>query len=331
MRRLLSLTLTLLIVLTSCAVAYAEQEQTNTPWYELDENEEVLTVRLPANPSTGYTWKVTLSPRNTLKMKDHFVPGKPAEPGKGGTWVATFEGMWKAGDVLLTLNSTRNGTIPAETRKLHVFVSENNALFVREQKVRLSLKPSGRIDPMRPESTLTLKPTMQVLDHKLTVSATEKNNKKGDQTANFAIEVTDSGAFKLRRAPSGVLNPNYVYTARVTGTVNGKPMTARHTFKVKPGKVGVALTPKSVTLSADDPLSQGVFAIKLKDSDKLGAIDNVTTASKKFALKPLNDGNWAIGFKDGAVVTKGENVKLDIYLKGYDRPAATVKLMVRVK
>lgn len=140
MKKLLSLALALLFILTSCAVAYAEQEQAEPDWYELDENEEVLTIRLPANLTTGYEWTFEISDPEALELvTQEYIEDENGQQlvGVGGTWAASFHGTFaKAGDVDLTLTYKRSfEEEAAETRLVKLWIVENNQLQVVSAEV----------------------------------------------------------------------------------------------------------------------------------------------------------------------------------------------------
>ena len=104
-------------------------------WYELSEDETVLTITLPANATTGYEWDFVISDPETFELvTQEYVQEKGSQDreGAGGTWVASFMGTFKkAGSVDLTLNYKRSWEDEAaETRLVKVFVSENNQLEV---------------------------------------------------------------------------------------------------------------------------------------------------------------------------------------------------------
>ena len=195
---------------------------------------------------------------------------------------------------------------------------------------KLTLKASGKLDPLRPAGALVLTPSLKGLaERRLIITATDKKGRdKGDQTAQFAVTEA-SGAYELRRAEGGALNTNYTYTATLSAQGGGRELTAKHAFKVKPGKAKATLSAKAVTLDAGDPTSLSEIGISFADAT-LSPIDKVTLSSKAFALTKLGEGQWAIGFKDGVAARKGATVKLKVYLKGYDKPVTTLKLKVKL-
>jgi len=66
MKRLWLAVLVLTIALFCCMSAYAEEA--DSAWYELSADETVLTVRLPANSTTGYEWNFEISDPEILEL-----------------------------------------------------------------------------------------------------------------------------------------------------------------------------------------------------------------------------------------------------------------------
>lgn len=139
-RRMISMVLSLVLALTVCACAQAELALPQD-FYELDEGQSVLTVRLPANPTTGYEWSCEISDAQLLKMDaSEYIPDEVAEGvvGSGGMWVASFsdaiteEGM--GGRVTLTLRYIRpfeqGSPEPVMGCALDIWVDESGQLAV---------------------------------------------------------------------------------------------------------------------------------------------------------------------------------------------------------
>lgn len=114
--------------------------QTNAPkiektWYELSGGDTVLTVSLPANPSTGHFWDFKISDPEVFELitMEYIRNDAPAGiVGTGGTWVASFKGTFqKAGSTTLTLNYTApDQTTIAETHSLDLYIAQNNKITI---------------------------------------------------------------------------------------------------------------------------------------------------------------------------------------------------------
>lgn len=107
-----------------------EETQVNT-WYELTRDEmgaDVLTVRFPSNPSTGFSWIYSISDPAMLELlTQEYIQDEQSgiEEGRGGTWVASFRNFsGTAGNVTLALGYGR--TWEEEPIELHVLDMEIN-------------------------------------------------------------------------------------------------------------------------------------------------------------------------------------------------------------
>lgn len=133
--------LALVALILAAIPAYAREEQpAEEAWYELDEESRVLTVRLPANPTTGYEWSFDISDPAALELLAMEYTGDQADEqmvGAGGQWVASFystlEGTGEA-DLTLTYQRAGGGDI-AQQRLIQVSIGENNHLQVLAAEV----------------------------------------------------------------------------------------------------------------------------------------------------------------------------------------------------
>lgn len=129
MKKILSILLAVLLLAAS-ATAFAAAEET-APWYELTDN-EVLTVRLPANAGTGITWDYEISNPEalellTMEVVDHGTEGMLGAP---LTYVASFRGI-AAGEVSLIMKATRAGEEAAMfTRVLGLTINEKHEIAI---------------------------------------------------------------------------------------------------------------------------------------------------------------------------------------------------------
>lgn len=86
---------------------------------------DVLVVRLPSNPSTGYSWKVRSGTRTVLVVASRtYLPPKDERLGAPGKAVLRFRAV-TAGKTVLRLAYVRSwekGVVPARTFTLRVTV-----------------------------------------------------------------------------------------------------------------------------------------------------------------------------------------------------------------
>ncbi|MDO4829774.1 MAG: protease inhibitor I42 family protein [Clostridia bacterium] len=110
-------------------------------WMEMSEDARVLTVRLDANATTGYSWTYEIDNPAVLELVTaEYVPYENEEGllGVGGEWVASFRGL-TAGTASLTLYyGSADDAAPVDTRTLEIAVAEDTALtlnFVEMEEI----------------------------------------------------------------------------------------------------------------------------------------------------------------------------------------------------
>ena len=140
MKKLIALFALLALVLAGIPAWAREEQPAEEAWYELDEESRVLTVRLPANPTTGYEWNVNISDPAALELLTMEYTGDEADAqmvGVGGQWVASFYSTLEGtGEVDLTLTYQRAGEEAAgEQRLIKIAIGENNQLQVLAAEV----------------------------------------------------------------------------------------------------------------------------------------------------------------------------------------------------
>jgi len=89
------LVLVLVLALTLCGMAFAEETaEEDKLWYELSEDNKILTIRLEANATTGYDWKTNISAPEGMELitEEYLVPNTEML-GAGGIWVASFRAL----------------------------------------------------------------------------------------------------------------------------------------------------------------------------------------------------------------------------------------------
>ncbi len=193
----------------------------------------------------------------------------------------------------------------------------------------LTLKVKGEVDVLRPDSCVTLTPSITAgyTDFTLTITAVKGKQDLGDVTQKFQITKLDSGALEIRKKPDAILKTGGTYTATVAMKKDGRSLVATKTFKVKKGSAKALLSQKTVKLSAGTP--QAEIQVTIKDS-KLAAISKITSVSQKFSFSYLGDGKVRVSLIGGQVPKKGETLKLKVFLQGHDEAAATVKLQIKL-
>ena len=124
-RLLIACAIILTMLLAACKANTEQPEQTqvsqeavtvssgvSADWFEQSAEGEVLTVRLKANPTTGYQWTFEISDEEILELlTEEYAqePGKEDMDGVGGIWCASFKPTFrKDGDVKLTLKYGRS-------------------------------------------------------------------------------------------------------------------------------------------------------------------------------------------------------------------------------
>ena len=98
------MTTVLLLFLAFTIVPGTGPAEMNPDWMEVEEG-KILTVRLPANPTTGYEWTFSISDPEVLELiTSEYTPDAGSEnlDGAGGTWTASFRGT-ASGLATLTL------------------------------------------------------------------------------------------------------------------------------------------------------------------------------------------------------------------------------------
>ena len=104
---------------------------------------QLITVKLPAMPSTGYTWFFTLSDKGTIELKQdqQFRPWHKDDPRSPGDTTWQFIGK-NSGAVTLRFSYRKNGSDEAlDVREYRIVVQANNS--------RLHQPKTGETDPER--------------------------------------------------------------------------------------------------------------------------------------------------------------------------------------
>lgn len=83
---------------------------------------ETFALALPANPSTGYAWRLDLDPAYLERLDDHFEPGGRAL-GAGGQQVFRLRARAAGSTQLLAEYRRPWGGEPAESRRVPISIA----------------------------------------------------------------------------------------------------------------------------------------------------------------------------------------------------------------
>ena len=204
----------------------------------------------------------------------------------------------------------------------------------------VTLKATGFIDVIRPESAVTITPTVKDLQG-VVLKATDltiTRNSDG-KTGLFDVTVVNGKYVVTARPDAGVSSlDKYTVRATVAGVSAAKPIA----LPVKMGTAKVTQSAKSVTLLETDRNSQATVKLSVADGT-LSAIDWTRTetafaaqnAGKAFSFKHLGNGECVIGYTDNELPTapKAGTVKIPVFFTGNlsTKPNATLSVSVKLK
>ncbi|MDO4193160.1 MAG: hypothetical protein Q4D24_07645 [Erysipelotrichaceae bacterium] len=224
--------------------------------------------------------------------------------------------------------------------------------------VTVALKASGKIDVLRPRTSVTLKPTVKnSYDYTLspgdiTVTKTYdgKTKKKvnEDVTDHFLITLID-GNYVIRLAVQDALTHTDKYTVKASvAGVSSKAVT----LKVVQGKASVKLNTKEITLLKTDCYSRASAEVVLSDpelsgiayielvspKDKTGREYCVIAEENNLLWVYPQNGSFVIGYNENLLPKdianlKTKTLKVRVFLLGNmtDKPNATLTLKISFK
>ena len=240
-----------------------------------------------------------------------------------------------AGKYKATVTATSPGAAPVSAVVQFAVKAPAEAL-----EMCVTLKATGFIDVIRPESAVTITPTVK--------------NMQGAVLKETDLTITRSSDGKTGLFDVTVVNGKYVITAKpgagvssldkytVKATVEGIGLAKPLALSVKMGTAKVTQSAKSVTLLKTDRNSQATVKLSVAD-ETLSAIDWARTetafaaqnAGKAFSFKHLGNGECAIGYTDNELPTapKAGTVKIPVFFTGNlsTKPNATLSVSVKLK
>ena len=234
-----------------------------------------------------------------------------------------------------------NGQAVAADTKLTVKSSQ------KSPAITATLKNSGGIDVIRPESTVIVTPTLKnVYGHVYAeedlvfyrgtgAKATEITNK---EEIPFIIQ-TDAGGYQLKlKGEIGDLKTDtYSLGMRFT-TDNGQAVATKApvAIPIKMGTAKLAQSTKAVQLLKNDRYSYEEILIWSDDATLSGIKDvKIVDKTNTFAVDYLGNGKVAIHFADNQISTaalkaKSMSIKLDIWLEGNNAAKANGSISLKV-
>lgn len=197
-------------------------------------------------------------------------------------------------------------------------------------KPSVTLKASGSIDPVKPGSTVTVKPTFKNLfGHSLSASDLVffRNGVKLE-SAPFHVTVKN-GAYVI--TGSGA-DSSAKYTAAFSAN-SSLPESKQVPISVKSGTVKLVQSLKAVTLLKKDRFDSVVIHLDVPAGyNAIGKVEQDGTSAALYTVTDLGGGDYAISFAGHRPAAKAATVKLKVYLKGNlndgAKPNATVSIKV---
>ena len=247
---------------------------------------------------------------------------------------ANSENMPGAGTYYVTAKAQTPVSYIYSTTK---FTVKNTA--AAKLKASAAIKASGSIDVIRPDTFVTVTPTvknlyMYTLDENSLVIGTMLN-KKFTPMEEAPFDVTyEDGVFTVKAAEGASHTVKYYAVLKVNDGLESKSIA----LPVKMGSAKFTANVKEVSLLAKDRYSSANVKLSTTDAT-LSAIDRVeldTASLKFFKLTDLGHGTYAISYKDNLIPSglKASNtVKLNVFLDGNttSKPNSMLSVKVTIK
>lgn len=293
----------------------------------------VATATLKNGKAFAYTWAIT------DKAGTDFSASFNVTEQNGVFIIKQKVAELAAGSYVLTVSvDTTGDSNPdvSKTAKLTVKASAPAKL-----KKSVTVKASGKIDPIRPDTAITLTVTFKNCECYAPTASNltfQKQNGKlweNVDAAKSPFEITETANGYILKVKKGVtLSAADKYAVIFTDTVNGIS-SKQVKLSIKLGKGKAVLDRKEITLFKADKYCYEV--VDIIPADGLSAISKVEIKGKDAALLKLTQvGNtgyrWSIGFPGSITLAKSKTVTLNIWFEGNDtaKPSATVKVKVIV-
>ncbi len=214
----------------------------------------------------------------------------------------------------------------------------------RKVTPQVTLKTAGKIDVIRPDTSVTITPTLKnIYGYEPELNSLcfwKKSGSKytqvgtGENSDIFYTELSDTGFEIWLWEGSGVNHKTdkFFVTLTVTDT-NGKSGTSKYAaIPLTMGSVKLAQSTKAITLLKNDIHSSGTIIITVSE-EGLTELDmaKTTVNNKAYQLKELGYGKYVISYNGARDKSfKSTNLQLSVWLNGNETTTANAKLSLKV-
>lgn len=208
--------------------------------------------------------------------------------------------------------------------------------------VTVTLKAKGNIDVIRPDSAITLTPTVKnaynYASGLVFYKMVGKNPVQlGEEENPFDWQKNDDGSYEIRLAKnSGVNHVTDKYAVGLKVTVQGwdgqrdYQTKSPTTLSIKMGSVKFSQSTKSVQLLKKDANSSGTVVVSVTDPTASG-ISKFTWNNDLYEVKDLKQGRFAISYIGPTDKNmKDTTLKLSVWLQGNETDKANGTISVKV-
>ena len=207
----------------------------------------------------------------------------------------------------------------------------------------ISLKASGSIDTIRPDTHVVLKPTVKndytfvpqpedLVFYRTyqTLRDGKKVTVQDEETQDYFDVAVQGGAYIVKLKPGAALTVSDRFKVAAEAQIRGSDcISAKCSLKLTTGRAKFTASPAALTLLAKDRYCEETIRLETSD-ETLSEIAGVmldAVSAKYFTLTELGDGTYALSYRhnlipEGFTAGTKKTVKLNICLKG--APEGTV-------
>lgn len=233
---------------------------------------------------------------------------------------------------------------PEESRPVKLSIKASKSA----PAVTVNYRTSGSIDILRPETSVTVTPTVKNW-YQRPLGAGDLHvydSAYRDITDRFTVEFdSGSGSYTLKvKGPDAGLNPRTRTYVAIPASITGAAKENYGAIGVKMGPAKISQSTKEISLSKNDVYDRKSVILSLSDPSlpDIGEAEaELSDRSGFFRLTPLGGGEYAIGYAkeqiqknpQGFAKLKSANVQLKVFLSGNRTtvPNATLSLKISLK